>query len=146
MLSLALFAACDGNNDTDTPSPTAAPTEASEPDSDESVNLPSETGEDAIFWRTEDGFQSIRAGVPYKVVLRVTNGYDEETIVVVASRQGGGGEATYFAPKVDAGEGEAPGSYYVFNLDLPNPGRWQITVEAGDDVDVMDIMVKPGSS
>ena len=48
------------------------------------------------------------------------------------------------ANRVQPGEGEGPGAFYAVNIDLPQPGRWQLTVLAG--ADEVNIPVEAGPS
>ncbi|OGO51097.1 MAG: hypothetical protein A2148_06990 [Chloroflexi bacterium RBG_16_68_14] len=146
LLGLALLAACgDGGEDGAQPpagGPTATEEEAGR--TPDAARTPaSEAGEAPVFWRTVDNFASLRAGEGYKVVFRVTNGYEEEALPIVAEPEGGGPEVEFEASRVEPGGEEAPGSYYAMNLELPEPGRWQITVSAGDDEATFTVEVKP---
>lgn len=143
LLTLALFAGCDNDNDgapdIDTPDPTAEATAAS------SLNLPLETGEGPVYWRTPDDFQSVRAGEPYKIVLRVTNGYDQETLGIAAFPEGSDDGIGFAANRVDPVSPEDPGSFYVFDLELPGPGTWQVTTRPGGDEVTITVEVKPAA-
>ncbi|MCH8993716.1 MAG: hypothetical protein IH959_01960, partial [Chloroflexi bacterium] len=44
---------------------------------DDTGRQANELGEAPIFYAPLDGFESLRAGEPYKVLFRITNGYDE---------------------------------------------------------------------
>jgi len=130
LLVLALLAACDGDDD-DGGGPVASPTAGAE-----GTRLPDdlqELGEGPVFWRTLDRFESLRAAEPYKIVLRVTNGYDEETLAVVAGPTEGGAEVEFEATRVEPEGEEAPGAFYTLILTLPEPGGWRLTVVAGED-------------
>lgn len=129
-LTLAL-AAC-GSSSKPAPSSTAQPsvTPATSPTAPSTA---SEAGETPIFWRTADGFASLEAGVGYKVVFRITNGYAEPALSIMAVPEDGGASEQFEAQQVQPGAGEAAGSYYAINIDLPRPGRWQLTVVAGAD-------------
>ena len=133
------FAACDGDDagdaSTSTAQPTAIATDAGETPTREPTPLASEQlGSDPIFYRPLDaGFASLRAGEPYKILFRITNGYDAEVLPITATNEAGETvefEALYAEP---VGEGDPPGSYYPSNLELPTPGTWTITVTAGAD-------------
>lgn len=143
LLTLALFAACDNGNDgapeIDTADPAA---EATVPTPEESLTLPLETGEEPVYWRTEDNFQSVRADEPYKVVLRITNGYDGETLAISAFPEGSDDGWGFTANRVDPVGPEDPGSFYVFDLELQQPGRWQLTVGVGGDEAYITVEVK----
>ena len=146
LLALTLFAACDNGNDstpaTDTPAATA---EGTAPDSADSLKLPVETGADPVYWRSEDGFQSVVAGQPYKLVLRVTNGYEEETLLIEAEPEGDGTGVSFEATRALPVGPEDPGSFYVFNLELPEPGAWRVTALAGDDAVTITVQARPAS-
>ncbi len=128
------------------PASTAA--EGETPSVGASPALPSEEGEAPVFWRTEDGFESLRAGEPYKVLLRVTNGYQEVTLPITArclSCEEEGLVVKFEASRVDPGGEEGPGAFYPFNLELPRPGMWQITVLAGDEEVSLQVEAGPAS-
>ena len=144
-LTLALVVACGGGDD-EQPAPSATPGSDGERTPEASSTPGAELGEEPIFWRTLDGFRSVRAGEGYKIVLRITNGYDEETLPVVARTETGTGIIDFDAGRVEPGEGEAPGTFYTFNLELPRPGRWQVTVTAGLDEATMTVDVAGGDS
>lgn len=121
------FAACGGSGD--------------EPDASVSVddlvrgsNGAVETKADTgpVFWRTVDGFTSVTAGEPYKIVLRVTNGSDEEKLTVRAERAGSD-TVEFEAGRVEPVGNEGGGSFYTFNLELPDAGTWTVTALAGED-------------
>ncbi len=100
----------------------------------DSTTLASEMGAPPVFWRPQDEeFQSLRAGEPYKVVIRITSGYEEESVRIVAEPESGLASAVEFdvLGAEPIGE-EAPGSYYPLSLELPQPGTWVLTVLAGD--------------
>ena len=109
---------------------------------EESVDLGLEGGLEPIYWRTRDSFQSLVAGEPYKVVVRVTDGFEEESLVVTATGDAGE-DVTFTAKRTEVGEGEDPGSYYAFDLILPEAGIWQVTTNAGT-VEIT-IEVKPAT-
>lgn len=148
LLALTLFAACGSGDEGGEPTigePTAtAEGEAHTPD--ESPTPGSEMGEAPIFWRTVDNFESVRSGEPYKVVLRVTNGYEEETLPVVASPEGSDEQLGFQAKRVEPVGPEAPGTFYHFLLDLPGPGRWQMMVVAGEDEVTIPVEVPSAES
>ena len=81
----------------------------------------------------------------YKVVLRVTNGYDEETLTVLAERGDGGDSLDFTASRAEPIGAEDPGSFYVFDLELPRPGAWEVTVRAGDDEATISVRVQPAA-
>jgi hypothetical protein len=80
-----------------------------------------------VYWRTQDGFESLTANQSYKVVARVTNGYAEPTLRIVAEPYGPGQSEEFQATIASPGGPDAEGSYYVFSLDLPTAGSWQIS-------------------
>ncbi len=59
----------------------------------------------------------------------------------MARPEGGGQEITIEAAKVDPGDIEPPGAYYALNLDLPEPGAWQVTILAGEDQVIIPVEV-----
>ena len=146
LLTLALLAACDNGNEgapeIDTPDPAAQATTASASDS---LELPLETGEEPVYWRTQDSFQSVRATEPYKIVLRVTNGYDKEALVVSAFPEGSDAGWGFTANRVDPVGPEDPGSFYVFDLELPRPGTWTMVTGPRGDKATITFEVKPAA-
>ena len=99
---------------------------------DEPPSAISESGTAPVFWRTTDEFASLREGEPYKVLFRITGGFDEESLRIDAVPAAG--ERLELEPsRADAGNAEDSGSYYPLTLELPAPGDWQLTVFAGDD-------------
>lgn len=80
-----------------------------------------------VYWRTQDGFESLTANQPYKVVARVTNGYAEPTLRIVAEPFGAGESEEFQATRATPTGPDADGAYYVFSLDLPAEGSWQIS-------------------
>ena len=144
LVSSALLIACSDNEERDYAATVPSATPVSTPATATPAPLPNELGEAPVFWRTEDGFASLTAGVPYKIVLRVTNGYAEEAIEIVAQR-GNGAPPTSVgstAERVEPGEGEAPGSYYTTNLELPE-GPWRLSVLAGEDTASLEVTAAP---
>lgn len=143
LLVMIALVACDGNESDGKPTATeAVATEAAATSTP--PLLVSEAGETPIFWRTADDFASLRAGVQYKVLFRITNGYEEQTLVVVAEQKPGRTGAVEFeAGRADPAGEEAPGSYYPLGLMLPNAGRWIVIVRAGDDMVSFSIEVLP---
>lgn len=93
-------------------------------------------GEAPVFWQPQDKeFQSLRVDEPYKVLFRITSDYDEKTLRIVAERNPGQSGTVEFEALLSEPTGEeAPGSYYPVSLELPKPGRWELTVLAGDDM------------
>ena len=96
-----------------------------------------------MFYGTLDEFETLLVGEPYKLLFRITNGYEEETLRIVA-RRGTGGEVIEFeALRAEpVGEEERPGTFYPFNLELPQPGTWQVTVFAGADEVTFPVQAK----
>lgn len=92
-------------------------------------------------WRTADGFASVRAGEPYKVVLRVTSGYDKPTLPVTAESEDGE-KIELEAMRTEPVDGEA-GTFYTFRLELPTPGEWIVTAWAGTDAASVQVEVAP---
>lgn len=111
------------------------------------ANVPNESGEAPIFWRTADDFQSVVAGQPYTVLFRITDGYDEAALTVQAvCRSCAGGRQTVTfeglnSPPFPPGS-DLPGSYYPMNLVLPIADRWYLTVQVGTDEVTIPINVK----
>ena len=130
--SLALAIACsDGGEEAGDPTaqatttgPTPEPTE---------LRTDNEGGEAPIFWRTVDDFASLRAGESYKVLLRITNGYAEETISLVAVRKEDGQEIQITSNRAEPVGEDLPGSYYPTSLLLSEAGTWELTIVAGED-------------
>ncbi|MGB2695884.1 MAG: hypothetical protein WBD55_11980 [Dehalococcoidia bacterium] len=140
----ASLVACDGGSGAArTPAPTSTAGSVGGP-KPTSTGL-SEGGVAPIFWRTIDGFQSVRADEPYKVVLRITSGFDAATLTVVA--QPDEGDALEFEAGRVEPVGEEEGSFYTFTLNLPEPGKWTVTAMAGDaDGSVqVDVGERPGA-
>lgn len=152
-IAASLLLACGDDNGYDDATPTEPAPTATAPS--EEPTLPpgtdatpgeNELGAAPIFWRTLDGFASLRANEPYKVVFRVTNGYAEETLRIVAQKGNGAPPTTMEieANRVEAGAGEAPGSYYATNLVL-GPGPWQLLIFAGEDEVGLHVEAAPAS-
>ncbi len=141
LISIAAFAMAVACSDSDTAGdlPVATPTSEETP----AIRAENERGEAPIFWRTTDPFDSLPAGLASKVVFRITNGYEEDTLHILAQPEAGGPDVEFDASKVDPGNLEPPGAYYALNLDLPEPGAWQVTVLAGDDQVSIRIEVVP---
>ena len=97
------------------------------------VRPENEGGEAPIFWRTVDNFASVRAGESYKVLLRITSGYAEETISLVAVRTGDGQEIQITSNRAEPVGEDLPGSYYPTSLLLSESGTWELTIVAGED-------------
>lgn len=142
LASVALAACGDGGGGegaTETPTTTAErtplPTDLLDETPPSGVR---ESGQEPFFWRTLDDFASLRAGEPYKVLWRVTNGYAEPALPITATclscaspseRQPVQFEGAIASPVGS----EAAGSFYPSNIELPFAGTWEITVVAGDD-------------
>jgi hypothetical protein len=83
------------------------------------------------------------------VLFRVTNGFAEPTLTVVASCTSCfgdpvGDQATTILTGVmvtPVGE-DAPGSYYPVNVLLPTAGHWELTVQAAADSVTIPVDVK----
>ena len=147
LLVLLVLAAC-GDGDANDLEPTASELTATAVGGTPTVDTrtaASERGQEPVFWRTTDQFASLRAGEGYKVIFRVTNGYAEDTLSIVAEPEGG--EALEIvASRVQPGEGEGPGAFYAVNIDLPQHGRWQLTVMAGEDEVVIPVEAGPSAT
>jgi len=113
---------------------------------------PNEGGDAPIFWRTADDFASVVVGQPYTVLFRVTNGYDAETLDVMAScfvcGTPGQTQSVTFqgqnSPPFPEGS-DLPGSYYPMNIVLPSDGQWQLFVGAGADEVNIVVVVAPAT-
>jgi len=143
LLSLLALAACgDGNgygDSDDNVAPTATAIVATP------TPFPTEAGADPVFWRTTDNFASLAAGTEYKVVFRITNGFAEQTLTVAADRIAGGQPIEFEGNLVTPVGGEASGSYYPVTILLPQPGAWELTVQAGaDEVTIPVDVAEPG--
>lgn len=136
--ALAMAVACS-DSDTADDLPVVTPTSEETP----AIRAENEQGEAPIFWRTTDPVDALPAGLAWKVVFRITNGYEEESLRILAQPEAGGPDVEFEASKVDPGDLEPPGAYYAFSLDLPEPGPWQVTVLAGDDQVIIPIEVVP---
>jgi hypothetical protein len=146
LLALTIAGACDDDekstSDGASPTPettTPGPTDAA---SGDSLDLPFETGEDPIFWRTSDQFASVQAEQSYKLVLRVTNGYQEDSLSLTAER--GGASVEFEARRATPVGADDAGSYYVVSLVFPQAGSWQLTATAGADQATVPVDVAPG--
>jgi hypothetical protein len=147
-IALALAAACDDGGYSDNGATATQPFARNAPTSASTTAAPNEAGEAPIFYRTADDFATLRAGEAYKVLFRVTGGYAGDTITVTsrcltcpnsADRQPIASEAN----RAEPGEGEAEGSYYPYNLDLPFEGTWEVVVTAGDDTATLEVEAQP---
>ena len=141
-LAVPLAFACSDDDEpsADEPTATAPPLETPSPQATDST----EGGRDPIYWRTLDNFRTVREGEPYKVVLRVTNGYTEDVLPIEAATTTGAGALTFEAMRVDA-PGEGKGTFYTVNLEFPRQGRYEVTFTAGDDAVSTEINVLTGA-
>jgi hypothetical protein len=154
-LSISL-AACGGGGGskpsaaTETTSPSTAVSSAtpaqtaSDATTTPTPGSPNEGGSAPVYYRTSDNFASIVADQPYKVLFRVTNGYAEQSLTVVADCTdcpAGPDEQTFVGQMATPGAGEAAGSYYPTNITLPYAGHWEIAVLATPDRVVIPIEV-----
>ena len=154
LLALTVLAACNGGNgDIE---PTATEPAATAPAATPTAELPRnafEQGEAPIFWQPlDEGFKSLRAGVPYRLLFRITSGYAETTLPITAEclscpdAVNGAAARIEVAPlRAESVGPEAPGSYYPLSLDLPHPGTWLLTATAGDDTTSITVEVKPAA-
>ncbi len=138
IVALASAAACSDSGTIGDPA-AATPTSEGTP----AIRAENELGDAPIFWRTTDPFDALPADAGSKVVFRITNGYEEETLRIVAQPDAGGPAVEFEARKVDPGDSEPPGAYYALNLDLSESGAWQVTVLAGEDQVIIPIEVVP---
>lgn len=141
--SLALAACGDNNGSNGTPTagtPSSPPTEtASTPATGPTSGVP-ELGQEPIFWRVCEGFPAIEAGAPCKIVFRVTNGYNEDSLPVQATISTT--EVIEFeAMRVAPAGGDDKGTFYAITIELPRDGSWQITATAGLDAVTLDVDV-----
>lgn len=149
LLAISAFAACSSGSSFNV-EPTATALAPSEQQiatpAAAAPRLDDELGLAPVFWRTLDQFDSLRADEPYKVVLRVTNGYEEETIRIMAEHELNAGEALEFEASLAEPVGqEGPDAFYPFNVDLPESGDWILTVFAGEGSASIIVNVKPAS-
>ena len=135
LLTLTVLAACNGGNGDIEPTAAELPRNAFE------------QGTAPIFWQPlDEEFKPLRAGEPYRLLFRVTSGYSEETIRIVAecSTCPDGTARVEFEPlRAESVGPEAPGAYYPLSLDLPQPGNWVLTVVAGINAISIQVEVKP---
>ena len=148
LAALVVLAACNGGDDageptSSPPTPTAESATATLPLTTATAN---ESGEAPIFYRTFDRFETLRANERYLVMLRITNGYAEEKLVVVAERVADGLTVEFESLLSQPIGDEAPGSYYPVPLELPEPGAWRLTIVAGDDEVVIPVEVAAAES
>lgn len=144
LLAVAVLVAC-GGRDAGTESPATLQATGSA-FAEEDLKLAVEQDKDPVFWRTIDRFQSLEAEVAYKVVLRVTNGYQEETLRIVAEKDPAGTRVEFEALVAAPAGPDDPGSFYVFSLELPEPGPWRLTAFAGEDEAAVDVEAGPATS
>lgn len=143
LMGLALDAACS-DGDGESPPAQASPTRSS-PEPTGVPRTDDEGGEAPIFWRTADGFASVRADESYKVLFRITSGYDEETISLVAVRQGSDEEIGITSNRAEPVGEDLPGSYYPTFLQFAEPGTWELTIVAGaDEATIQFEVAEPG--
>ncbi len=131
LTGLALGVACSDDGG-ESPPAQASPTRSS-PEPTDVPRTDNEGGEAPIFWRTADGFASVRADESYKVLFRITSGYEEETISLVAVRQGEAEETQITSNRAEPVGEDLPGSYYPTFLQFAEPGTWELTIVAGED-------------
>jgi hypothetical protein len=144
LLAVAIVVACGGSDaGTEAPATLKGTGSAS---AGEDLNLAVEQDKDPVFWRTIDRFQSLEAGTPYKVVLRVTNGYHEEMLRIVAEKAPAGSRVEFEAVLAAPAGPDDPGSFYVFSLELPEAGPWRLTAFAGEDEAAVDVEAGPATS
>ena len=142
-LALLLTACGDGGGNGGEPTATAV----AAPNIDDTIRQAGELGEAPIFYAPLDGFESLRAGEPYKVLFRITNGYDEDTLRIVATHDATGETVEFEALRAEPlGEDERPGTFYPVNLDLPEAGTWQLTILAGEADASFSVEVAPATS
>ena len=147
-LALLLAACGDGGGNGGEPtanSVIAAPT--IENTGDGTGRQANELGEAPIFYAPLDGFESLRAGEPYKVLFRITNGYDEATLRIAATHDATGETVEFEALRAEpVGEDDRPGTFYPVNLDLPEAGTWLVTILAGEADASFSVEVAPATS
>jgi len=149
---LGVAAACgDGGQDGTQPATATAPGGTATPSPGTTAPVANESGREPIFWRTEDGFASLQAGLAYKVLFRITNGYAEPALAVTATCQSCASPSErqpieFEGQRTDPVGNEAPGSYYPMNIELPYAGQWEIVVAAGGDTARIPVNAEPGQS
>ena len=126
--ALMLGVACGDSN-----SQPVDATSTAEPNATDVPRTDNEGGEPPIFWRTTDDFAYVRVDEFYKIVFRITGGYDEDTVSLVAARKEDGEEIPITADRVEVAGDDLPGSYYPTSLLLSEPGTWELTIVAGED-------------
>lgn len=145
-----LASACDDSDSSGTPNGTSEPQASATPAITPATSVPTATppedGEAPISWRTADDFASVTANEDYKMLIRVTNGYDEATITIeaICTSCGSDGDvtATFTGNNVTPVGDEGPGAFYPTSLNFPQAGRWQMTVHAGEDEAVIPLEVQ----
>lgn len=146
LFTATIVAACGGSNGgSSDQTATVAATEAPRPSP--AATDDAEGGRDPIYWRTLDNFRSVRVNEPYKVVLRVTNGFTEDVLPIEGKSAAGAATIAFEAQRVDA-PGEDKGTFYTVNLDFPRQGRYEVTFTAGDAAvsTEINVMAGPGPS
>jgi hypothetical protein len=128
IVSLGASIACG-----DSAAETSVATDTPQPSETNVPRTANEGGEPPIFWRTSDDFATVRVDESYKVLLRITGGYAEETISLVAVRMEDGEEIQITSNRAEPVGDDLPGSYYPTFLLLPEPGAWELTIVAGLD-------------
>lgn len=145
LLAISALAACSGGSGFSV-EPTTPAEQENATAAASALRLDDELGLAPVFWRTQDQFASLRADEPYKVVLRVTNGYQGATIRIMAEREmSGSGVLEFEASLAEPAGKEGPGAFYPFNIDLPESGVWILTVLAGEGSASIIVNVKPAS-
>ena len=103
-----------------------------------------EFGEDPVFWRTIDDFKTLRANMPYFVVIRVTGGYAEPALRVRAEKADGTiGACRLRCRRRHPDRLGRRGAYFPTNITLPSPGEWTIYVDTGDEQVSLDVTALP---
>lgn len=139
LLSIAALALAVACSDSDTAEVPAAVTPTSE--GTPATRAENEQGEAPVFWRTADNFASLGPDESYKVVFRITNGYAEDQLSMVAIRREDGRELVISSNIAEPVGDEPPGSYYPTFLVLPEPGTWDLTINAGEDQATIEIII-----
>ena len=109
-----------------------------------------ERGEAPIFWRVCPGFPELETGTPCKIVFRVTNGYNGDTLPIEAAISTTEAKITFEAARVVPGGEDDKGTFYAVTLDFPRQGLYHVTATAGSDAVTLDVDVsgsaEPGAS
>jgi len=132
----ALLACGEAKSGPEAGSPTAVERGTSALPTSDPAGGVNEMGSHPVYWRTADRFQSVRVNVPYKVVVRVTNGFAEDALRIVARHDDGGEPVVFEAARASPAGPDAAGSYYVFSIELARAGAWRVTAQPGEDVSV----------